>query len=130
MIIYAMDYLRYGLLTLCYRLFTLWIIYTLLWIIYGLFTLRIIYLMDLLVSSSQEWVLPETLLVGRDIIFIVSHTCISSVLHNSLLILVMSIFFCNAWCLHSSFIIWSNLNILCFLPTCIYRERWPHLRRR
>ena len=69
--------LRYGLFTLCYGLFTLWIIhimlriiYTLLWIIYGLFTLRIIYDTDFLLSLSQDWVLPETFLVGRDVIFI------------------------------------------------------------
>ena len=53
--------LRYGLFTLCYGLFTLWIIHI---------TLRIIYDIDFLLSLSQDWVLPETFLVGRDIIFI------------------------------------------------------------
>ena len=66
-----MDYLRYG-------LFTIWIIYDMdylqyglfpIWITYGLFTVWITY--GLLLSSSQEYVLPKKLLSGRYIILVI-----------------------------------------------------------
>ena len=65
---YVMDYLHSAMDYLHYV--ALWITHSMLWIIYGLFTLRIIYDIDFLLSLSQDWVLPETCLVGRDIIFI------------------------------------------------------------
>ena len=80
---------------------------------YAMDYLRIIYDIDVLLSLSQDW-------VGRDIIFIFSHThVISSALHSSLLFLVMSFLVIPG--AYRTVLVSGRFKYILFLPTWIYR---------